>query len=90
MAFEAKLNTGSLFKNDKMKNENSPPYTGSVKIQCPSCQHVTDYWQSAWVNEQAGKEGRKYFGQKFNPKEAAVAQEKKATSYDLDDDAIPF
>jgi len=84
MAFETKPNTGSLFKNDKMKHDKSPTYTGSVNID------GVDYWQSAWVNET--KDGKKYFSQKFNRKDGEMAQapKKETTSYDLDDDAIPF
>ena len=83
MAYEAKPNTGSLFKNDKMKHEKSPQYTGTVNID------GVDYYQSAWVNET--KDGRKYFSQKFNRKDAPADKPKQeARSYDLDDDAIPF
>lgn len=83
MAYETKPNTGSLFKNDKMKHDKSPTYTGSVNID------GVDYWQSAWVNET--KDGKKYFSQKFNRKDAPAEQPKgEAKAYDLDDDAIPF
>jgi hypothetical protein len=83
MAYEVKPNTGSLFKNDKMKNEKSPTYTGTVNID------GVDYWQSAWVNET--KDGKKYFSQKFNRKDPPAEQPKgEAKAYDLDDDAIPF
>jgi len=84
MAREIKPNTGSLFKNDKMKHDKSPTYTGTVNID------GVDYWQSAWVNET--KDGKKYFSQKFNRKDAPAEQpaKKEATSYDLDDDSIPF
>jgi len=83
MAYEAKANTGSLFKNDKMKNDKSPTYTGSINID------GVDYWQSAWVNET--KDGKKYFSQKFNRKdEAQTPAKKEAASFDFDDDSIPF
>lgn len=84
MAYETKANTGSLFKNDKMKNKDSPPYTGNVNID------GVEYWQSAWVNET--KDGKKYFGQKFTRKDEATEQrpKKEDTSYDLNDDSIPF
>lgn len=83
MAYEQKDNAGSLFKNDKMKNEKSPQYTGTVKID------GVEYYQSAWVQET--KDGRKYFSQKFTRKDAPAEKPKQeAKSYDLDDDAIPF
>jgi len=89
MAYETKPNTGSLFKNNKPKNEKSAPYTGSVKIECPHCQQASEHWQSAWVNEK--NDGSKYFGQKFNPKTAPAEQPKgEAKAYDLEDDNIPF
>jgi hypothetical protein len=83
VAYEAKPNTGSLFKNDKMKHEKSPAYTGTVNID------GVEYYQSAWINET--KDGRKYFSQKFNRKDAPVDKPKQeAKSYDLDEDTIPF
>ena len=57
--FEIKDNTGSLFKNDKPKNEKSPPYTGRMKIE------GKEFWINGWVNET--KNGSKYFGLTFNP-----------------------
>jgi hypothetical protein len=66
-----------------MKHDKSPTYTGSINID------GVDYWQSAWVNET--KDGKKYFSQKFNRKDAPAEQLKQEVkSYDLDDDAIPF
>ena len=65
--YETKDMTGSLFKNDKPKNEKSPPYTGRMKIE------GKEYWMNAWVNEK--KDGSKYFGFTFNP----VEQEKKSS-----------
>lgn len=83
MAYETKPNTGSLFKNDKMKNENSPQYNGTVNID------GVEYWQSAWVNEM--KDGRKYFAQKFTRKNPPDELPKTAEkTYDLNDDSIPF
>ena len=88
MVYEPKPNTGSLYKNDKLKNEKSAPYTGNVRLECPHCQQVSDYWQSAWVNEK--NDGGKYFGQKFNPKEAPRQAVRDAVPDDFTDDSIPF
>ena len=88
MVYEPKPNTGSLYKNDKLKNEKSAPYTGNVRLECPHCQQVSDYWQSAWVNEK--NDGSKYFGQKFNPKDAPKQQVRDAVPDDFTDDSIPF
>jgi hypothetical protein len=90
MAFDVKVNEGSLWKNDNMKNEKSAQYTGTVRMECPHCQQSTEYWQSAWVNE-AKASGKKFFGQKFNPKEAPKQQAKReAAPDDFTDDSIPF
>lgn len=89
MAFETKVNEGSLWKNEKMKDEKSAPYTGSIKIECPHCKEATEYWQSAYVNE-VKKTGKKFFGQKFNPKNPAPTQTQKTPPEDMDVDSIPF
>ena len=57
--YEIKDMTGSLFKNDKPKYENSAPYNGKVKIK------GEEFWINAYVNEK--KDGSKYFGLTFNP-----------------------
>lgn len=83
MAFEVKLNTGQLFKNEKPQNENSPPYTGKVNIG------GSMYYQSAWVGET--KNGKKYFNQKFTPMDDSKSTQKpQPKSYDVDEDSIPF
>lgn len=83
MAYETKANTGSLFKNDKMKNDKSPTYTGTVNID------GVEYYQAAWVNET--KDGKKYFSQKFTAKDAPKEQPRQTTAaYDIEEDGIPF
>lgn len=57
--YEIKDMTGSLFKNDKPRNEKSPPYTGRIKIR------GEEFWINGFVNEK--KDGTKYFGLTFNP-----------------------
>lgn len=57
--YELKDMTGSLFKNDKPKKENSPPYTGRIKVE------GKEYWMNGFINEK--KDGTKYFGFTFNP-----------------------
>lgn len=59
--YEIKDMTGSLFKNDKPKYENSAPYNGKVKIK------GEEFWINAYVNEK--KDGSKYFGLTFKPVE---------------------
>jgi hypothetical protein len=83
MAYEKRDLTGTLFKNDKMMNEKSPQYTGTVTID------GVDYWQSAWVKE--GKSGVKFFSQSFKRKDAPAQSynEPPKRSAPIDDD-IPF
>lgn len=57
--YELRDMTGSLFKNDKPKKENSPPYTGRIKVE------GKEYWMNGFINEK--KDGTKYFGFTFNP-----------------------
>jgi hypothetical protein len=85
MAYEQKNNSGSLFKNDKMTSDKSPPYKGSVMID------GVEYWQSAWVKET--KDGKKWFSQSFTRKEQSLEprreEPQRNTSNDIDD-SIPF
>lgn len=51
-------NTGTLFKNKKMRSERSPGYTGRINVD------GTWYWLSAWVKESgpnAKNPGEKFF-----------------------------
>lgn len=83
MAYEKRDLTGTLFKNDKMMNEKSPQYTGSVTID------GVDYWQSAWVKE--GKSGVKFFSQSFKRKDAPAQSYSEAPKKAfVDDSEIPF
>ena len=59
--YETKDMTGSLFKNEKKKNENSPPFNGRIKID------GKEYWMNGFNNE--SKAGRKYIGLTFTPVE---------------------
>lgn len=79
MAYERKNNTGSLFKNDKMTKETSPPYKGTVLID------GVEYWQSAWVKEANGK---RFFSQSFTRKDGGPTQMEN-TSERIDDE-VPF
>ena len=82
MAYEQKDNSGSLFKNDRMTNEKSPEYKGTVLID------GVEYWQSAWVK--TTKDGKKFFSQSFNRKDAQSAPAKAPVQQvDLSDD-VPF
>jgi uncharacterized protein (DUF736 family) len=82
MAYEQKDNSGSLFKNDRMTSDKSPEYKGTVLID------GVEYWQSAWVK--TTKDGRKFFSQSFNRKDAApAATQRAADPVEMSDD-VPF
>jgi len=83
MAYEKRDLTGTLFKNDKMMNEKSPQYTGTVTID------GVDYWQSAWLKE--GKSGVKFFSQSFKRKDApSERRAEPQTRQVIADDEVPF
>ena len=78
-------NSGTLGKNDKPKNENSPTYTGKAEIE------GVEYWINAWVKE--GPSG-KFFSLSFKAKEEAHKQgmqsARKAAEPDDDLTDVPF
>lgn len=82
MAYEQKDNSGSLFKNDRMTNEKSPEYKGTVLI------NGVEYWQSAWVK--TTKDGKKFFSQSFTAKEAVSNPAPRAAEPMSIDDEVPF
>lgn len=77
-------NSGTLGKNDKPQNENSPPYKGKAEID------GVEYWISAWVKE--GPSG-KFFSLSFKPKEEThkqgISKARAAVDDDLND-PVPF
>ena len=82
-------NSGALFKNDKRETDSHPNAKGSLCVECPSCQAVTDYWTSAWTN--TSKAGQRYQSLKITAKEQQAAPPAPAETKDaLIDDDIPF
>jgi len=76
-------NSGILSKNEKMKSDKSPPYSGRAEIG------GVEYWISAWVKE--GQYGR-FFSLSFKPKDEPLAPRTSLGPQgdpDFDDD-IPF
>jgi uncharacterized protein (DUF736 family) len=63
--FEAKPDTGVLFKNEKKDSPKHPDYKGNMLLG------GQEYWLSAWINEVRSGEraGEKYMSIKFNLKE---------------------
>lgn len=71
---------GVLFKNDRGRGENSPPYTGNCEID------GVEYWVSAWVKE--SNKGQKFFSLAFRAKDEKPQRSGGGRS-DYDSD-IPF
>ena len=83
MAYEIKNNTGSLWRNDRKEDDKHADYKGSIMID------GVEYWQSAWIN--TSKDGKKYFGQTFQRKNAPKELPKQVHHVDAPDDSdIPF
>ena len=89
MAYEIRPNSGSLFKNDKQK-ENHPDYKGSAMI------NGVEMWMSSWLK--TGANGTKFMSFSFQPKEQQQAQQpvarqavKQAPAANFDDlEDLPF
>lgn len=63
MSYEAKDNTGNLFRIEEPKSEKHPPYEGEFKVICPHCGGDAKGWVKAWVR--ATKTGSKFFSLAF-------------------------
>jgi len=89
MTYEAKDNTGSLFKNKFKDKEGQPDYRGEVRITAPG-----DYKMSSWIN--IDKNGEKYMKIKFELKDGHQPAKRpdpissgRSLKEDMNDD-IPF
>jgi hypothetical protein len=82
MAFEKRDLSGALFKNQKPMSDKSANLTGNAIVD------GVEYWVSGWTKTRDN--GEKWISMSFKRKEAPTIQASKATSYDLDDDSIPF
>lgn len=88
MAYQHKPNSGSLWKNLKREKDTHPEYKGSAMID------GVEYWVSAWVNT-SQQDGSKYFGMKYERKDAQQAQAPQQAAQDFQapadmDPDIPF
>ena len=86
MAYEQKENSGSLFKNDKKKEDNHPNATGSALIG------GVEFWVSAWTKKD--KNGNPWQSLSFRRKDDVRQVQKEPSNagggiQDMDDD-IPF
>ena len=76
--FEAKPDTGVLFKNMKKDSPKHPDYKGNMLLG------GQEYWLSAWINEVRSGEraGEKYMSIKFNQKEESPSSGGTTSSVD--------
>lgn len=81
--YEQKDNSGSVWHNERKRNDRDPGYTGSALID------GKEYYVSLWVNDDKRKPGKKRLSMSFNPKDDAPARA-SAPVDDLADDDIPF
>jgi hypothetical protein len=72
VAYEAKDNTGSLFKNTRKEKDTHPDYSGSVRID------GRDLWISAWLKD--GKQG-KFFSLSVKRKDGTAARPDQAAEF---------
>lgn len=62
---EKQPNRGVLFKNDRKEKETHADDQGSAEIQCPHCQHTSEFYVDSWNND---KNGKKYQSLRFKVK----------------------
>lgn len=88
MAYD-NTNKGVLFKNEKTK-DSQPDYKGSVNVD------GTEYWFSGWIKTagpNARNPGSKFLSVCVEEKDGGFNKpdtKPKPTTFDLDDDDIPF
>ena len=83
--YQNKDMSGSVFKNTYKKLDKHPDYTGNAKID------GVDYKIAMWIKVK--KDGTKYFSCSFQKADSVRpngGQRQDTSSFDLDDDSIPF
>jgi hypothetical protein len=81
MAYEAKNDSGSLFRNERRESDSHPEYRGDGIVNGEAV------WINAWVKE-SKKTGKKFFSLSFKPKQERIDRSRPLAE-DLDD-SIPF
>jgi uncharacterized protein (DUF736 family) len=93
MSYEQKDNSGALFQNKEKRSENSPDYSGSIRIE------GHDWWISGW--RKMSKDGTPYLSVSIKPKNGTAERpEQKAAEFKESvrrnfpdaqmDDEVPF
>jgi hypothetical protein len=79
MAFEPKLNSCGLFRNDR--NDKSD-LTGQIEIESPKCHATTSWWVNGW--RKTAKSGLAYISIALKVKEENAAAT-RTTTHSADD-----
>ena len=82
MSYETKENTGSLFPNDKKKEDKHPDYTGKVMVSGKLMQ------VAGWINE--SKAGKKYMSLKLSDFQPKTDETREYTTTSPDNAEVPF
>ena len=82
MSYETKENTGSLFPNDKKKEDKHPDYTGKVMVSGKLMQ------VAGWINE--SKAGKKYMNLKLSDFQPKTDETREYTTTAPDNAEVPF
>ena len=82
MSYETKENTGSLFPNDKKKEDKHPDYTGKVMVAGKLMQ------VAGWINE--SKAGKKYMSLKLSDFQPKTDETREYTTTAPDNAEVPF
>ena len=82
MSYETKENTGSLFPNDKKKEDKHPDYTGKVMVSGKLMQ------VAGWINE--SKAGKKYMSLKLSDFQPKTDETREYTTTAPDNAEGPF
>ena len=81
MAWEARDNSGSMFKNNRKEKDSQADMTGEVMIDGKT------FWVNAW--RKIDKNGNPWYSFSFKEKEQRAAAPERTTKPVVDDD-IPF
>ena len=82
MAWEARDNSGSMFKNNRKEKDSQADMTGEVMIDGKT------FWVNAW--RKIDKNGNPWYSFSFKEKEQRAAAPERNTRPTPDDDGIPF
>jgi hypothetical protein len=94
MAYEQKVDTGSVFVNDRKDSDRHPDRSGSALLQCPHCRKTWSTWISGWIKESETK--GKWLSLAFKPKgekpqPTTSKMQPRSMKDELDEgDEIPF